>query len=200
MATMQFEAEPYPLEFDPESTALLIIDMQRDFVEPGGFGEMLGNDVSLLRSTIEPCQRVLEAARQRRADRDPHARGPPARPGRRAALQAPARRARGRHRRQGPDGPRPGARRARPRHHPGALSARRRAGDRQAGQGLVLRDRPRPDPAEPRHQDADRVRRDHRGVRAHHGARGERPRLRMRRAVRLRRLVFPGVPAGRASR
>jgi nicotinamidase-related amidase len=64
MATMQFEAEPYPLEFDPASTALLIIDMQRDFVEPGGFGEMLGNDVSLLRSTIEPCRRVLEAARR----------------------------------------------------------------------------------------------------------------------------------------
>jgi nicotinamidase-related amidase len=42
---------------------LLIIDMQRDFVEPGGFGEMLGNDVSLLRSAIEPCRRVLEAAR-----------------------------------------------------------------------------------------------------------------------------------------
>ena len=66
MATMHFEAEPYPLAFEPESTALLMIDMQRDFVEPGGFGEMLGNDVSLLRSTIEPCQRVLQAARQAR--------------------------------------------------------------------------------------------------------------------------------------
>jgi nicotinamidase-related amidase len=60
---MQFEAEPYPLAFDPGATALLIIDMQRDFVEPGGFGEMLGNDVSLLRSAIAPCQRVLAAAR-----------------------------------------------------------------------------------------------------------------------------------------
>jgi len=62
MAT-EFAAEPYPLAFAPESTALLMIDMQRDFVEPGGFGEMLGNDVALLRSTIEPCKRVLEAAR-----------------------------------------------------------------------------------------------------------------------------------------
>jgi nicotinamidase-related amidase len=62
--TMRFEAEPYPLEAEPESTALLVIDMQRDFVEPGGFGEMLGNDVSLLRSAIEPCSRVLEAARR----------------------------------------------------------------------------------------------------------------------------------------
>ena len=52
-------AEPYPIECDLASTALLIIDMQRDFVEPGGFGEMLGNDVSRLRSTIEPIKRVL---------------------------------------------------------------------------------------------------------------------------------------------
>jgi nicotinamidase-related amidase len=60
---MTIDAEPYPLEFNPARTALLMIDMQRDFVEAGGFGEMLGNDVSLLRSTIEPCKRVLEAAR-----------------------------------------------------------------------------------------------------------------------------------------
>lgn len=58
------DAEPYALAFDPTSTALIIIDMQRDFLEPGGFGELLGNDVSLLRSTIEPCQRVLAAARR----------------------------------------------------------------------------------------------------------------------------------------
>lgn len=64
MSQTSFNAEPYPLQFDPATTALLIIDMQRDFLEPGGFGEMLGNDVSLLRSTIEPCKRVLEAARR----------------------------------------------------------------------------------------------------------------------------------------
>jgi nicotinamidase-related amidase len=58
-----FDAEPYALAFDPNSTALIIIDMQRDFLEPGGFGELLGNDVSLLRSTIEPCRQVLAAAR-----------------------------------------------------------------------------------------------------------------------------------------
>jgi biuret amidohydrolase len=63
VTALRFEAEPYALTFEPASTALLIIDMQRDFVEPGGFGEMLGNDVSLLRSAIEPCRRVLEAAR-----------------------------------------------------------------------------------------------------------------------------------------
>ena len=52
-------AEPYPYEFVPQHTALLIIDMQRDFLEPGGFGEMLGNDVSQLRRTIEPNKRLL---------------------------------------------------------------------------------------------------------------------------------------------
>ena len=45
MAKKAMQAEPYELEFDPQTTALLIIDMQRDFVMPGGFGEALGNDV-----------------------------------------------------------------------------------------------------------------------------------------------------------
>ena len=57
------EADPYSVELDLAGTALLVIDMQKDFLEPGGFGEMLGNDVSLLRRTIEPCQSVLKAAR-----------------------------------------------------------------------------------------------------------------------------------------
>jgi nicotinamidase-related amidase len=57
------DAEPYTYEFDPAHTALLIIDMQRDFLEPAGFGEMLGNDVSQLRRTIEPNQKLLAAWR-----------------------------------------------------------------------------------------------------------------------------------------
>ncbi len=56
-------AEPYAFEFTPGSCALLIIDMQRDFLEPGGFGETLGNDVSQLRRTIEPNRRLLAAWR-----------------------------------------------------------------------------------------------------------------------------------------
>jgi len=59
-------AEPYEFEFDPHHCALLIIDMQRDFVDPGGFGEALGNDVSLLRRTIEPIKRILDAARKKK--------------------------------------------------------------------------------------------------------------------------------------
>ena len=63
MAERVIMAEPYPLAFQPNATALLIIDMQRDFLQSGGFGEMLGNDVSLLRSAVAPCQKVLETAR-----------------------------------------------------------------------------------------------------------------------------------------
>ncbi len=60
---IRVEAKPYPFEAQTESTALLVIDMQRDFVEPGGFGELLGNDVSPLRDVIPPLERVLEAWR-----------------------------------------------------------------------------------------------------------------------------------------
>src|SRR4051794_4554385 len=60
---MQVEAQPYEFSFVPERTALVVIDMQRDFVDPGGFGEALGNDVSLLRRTVEPTRRVLTGAR-----------------------------------------------------------------------------------------------------------------------------------------
>jgi len=56
-------AQPYDFVFDPSGCALLIIDMQRDFLEPGGFGEMLGNDVSLLRSAIAPNRTLLDAWR-----------------------------------------------------------------------------------------------------------------------------------------
>ena len=63
--TIKVEAEPYEFEFHPEYCALLIIDMQRDFLEPGGFGEMLGNDVSQLRGTIEPNKRLLATWRSR---------------------------------------------------------------------------------------------------------------------------------------
>jgi biuret amidohydrolase len=57
-------AKPYEFTLDPAKAALLIIDMQRDFVEPGGFGEALGNDVSQLRPAIAPIKALLAAARQ----------------------------------------------------------------------------------------------------------------------------------------
>ena len=59
------EAEPFPLNFDLPTTALVIIDMQRDFVLPGGFGEKLGNDTSLLLAAVAPAERVLAKAREK---------------------------------------------------------------------------------------------------------------------------------------
>jgi nicotinamidase-related amidase len=53
------DALPGPFTFDPGSTALIVIDMQRDFLLPGGFGESLGNDVSQLRRTIAPLRAFL---------------------------------------------------------------------------------------------------------------------------------------------
>ncbi|MEA2217763.1 MAG: hypothetical protein QOJ35_389 [Solirubrobacteraceae bacterium] len=62
-APVAVPATPYPFEMDPSTTALVIIDMQRDFLLPGGFGALLGNDVSMLTKVIEPLGNVLEAAR-----------------------------------------------------------------------------------------------------------------------------------------
>jgi nicotinamidase-related amidase len=63
--TVTVPAEPYEFTFDPAHAALVCIDFQRDFMEPGGFGETLGNDVSTLRATIEPTKAVLDAWRER---------------------------------------------------------------------------------------------------------------------------------------
>ena len=57
------QAQPFPYHFELKSTALVIIDMQRDFIEPGGFGETLGNDVSLLQAIVPTCKEVLTAWR-----------------------------------------------------------------------------------------------------------------------------------------
>ncbi|MEV7989841.1 cysteine hydrolase [Micromonospora sp. NPDC085948] len=56
-------ARPGPYTFDLSATALLVIDMQRDFLEPGGFGASLGNDVGQLRRTIPPLAALLADAR-----------------------------------------------------------------------------------------------------------------------------------------
>jgi biuret amidohydrolase len=66
MPNATITAEPAPITVDLHRTALLIIDMQRDFLEPGGFGETLGNDVARLAIAIEPCRSVLEAVRRHR--------------------------------------------------------------------------------------------------------------------------------------
>lgn len=57
------DAVPGAFDLPPGEVALIVIDMQRDFLLPGGFGETLGNDVSQLAAVVPPLQRVLEAAR-----------------------------------------------------------------------------------------------------------------------------------------
>jgi len=64
-SVVRIDAEPSPVKLTWNATALLIIDMQKDFLYPDGFGSFLGNDVTLLQRTVEPIRRVLAAARAR---------------------------------------------------------------------------------------------------------------------------------------
>ncbi|MEJ1170172.1 cysteine hydrolase family protein [Variovorax sp. CCNWLW235] len=58
------EAAPFPYEFGIKNAALVLIDMQRDFIEPGGFGETLGNDVTLLEAIVPATRAALQAWRE----------------------------------------------------------------------------------------------------------------------------------------
>src|SRR3954465_11438375 len=62
-ASIVVQATPYEYEYRLDRTALLVIDMQRDFVEPGGFGELLGNDLTVMRYVIDPIRPRLTAPR-----------------------------------------------------------------------------------------------------------------------------------------
>ncbi len=57
------DAAPFPYAFPPEKVALIVIDMQRDFIEPGGFGETLGNDVSRLQAIVPTVAGLLKLFR-----------------------------------------------------------------------------------------------------------------------------------------
>jgi nicotinamidase-related amidase len=56
-------AQPYPYEFPRRGLALIVIDMQRDFIEPGGFGSALGNDVSRLAAIVPAAARLIAGFR-----------------------------------------------------------------------------------------------------------------------------------------
>ena len=58
------EAQPTPFSFEPKHTALVMIDMQRDFIEPGGFGATLGNDVSLLAPVVPAAAALIAWCRE----------------------------------------------------------------------------------------------------------------------------------------
>jgi nicotinamidase-related amidase len=57
-------AQPYPYPFDPAHTALVVIDMQRDFIEKGGFGDSLGNDVARLEAIIPTTAGLIDLFRR----------------------------------------------------------------------------------------------------------------------------------------
>jgi nicotinamidase-related amidase len=61
--TLNLVADPYPFAFDVERTALIVIDMQRDFCGKDGYVDQMGYDLSLTAAPIEPIRRLLVAAR-----------------------------------------------------------------------------------------------------------------------------------------
>ncbi len=64
MSTIELAgARPFTYRFDPATSALVVIDMQRDFIEPGGFGASLGNDVTRLQAIVPTVRRLLDAWR-----------------------------------------------------------------------------------------------------------------------------------------
>ena len=61
----EIDALPHPYRFEPASTALLVIDMQRDFIEAGGFGETLGNEVARLAAIVPTVAALIDWCRTR---------------------------------------------------------------------------------------------------------------------------------------
>jgi len=59
------KARPYDYALEPGKTALVVIDMQRDFIERGGFGDALGNDVSRLEAIIPATAKLIGLFRER---------------------------------------------------------------------------------------------------------------------------------------
>ncbi len=63
---IEINAKPFVFTLKPEPVALVVIDMQRDFLEPGGFGASLGNDVSLLQAIVPTTRRLIDGFRAAR--------------------------------------------------------------------------------------------------------------------------------------
>ncbi len=63
---IDIKAEPFTFHLEPRQTALVVIDMQRDFVERGGFGETLGNDVTRLQAIVPKVAALIGLFRRKR--------------------------------------------------------------------------------------------------------------------------------------
>lgn len=63
---LTLDAKPYPFVFSPAHTALLVIDMQRDFLLPNGFGEIQGGSLEAVQASISPVKKLLDSCRQAR--------------------------------------------------------------------------------------------------------------------------------------
>src|SRR4051812_40516445 len=63
-ALLTVDAKPYAYTFTPAKTALIVIDMQRDFIEPGGFGDTLGNNIALLAAIVPTTRKLIEICRR----------------------------------------------------------------------------------------------------------------------------------------
>ncbi|MBA1140656.1 cysteine hydrolase family protein [Mesorhizobium neociceri] len=59
----EIDAQPFAFSFKKQTMALVVIDMQRDFAEPGGFGASLGNDVSRVTAIVPTVKRLIEGFR-----------------------------------------------------------------------------------------------------------------------------------------
>lgn len=60
---LSFDAKPYAFAFPLQHTAILIIDMQRDFLLEKGFGEIQGGNLEAVQASIAPTKKLLEAGR-----------------------------------------------------------------------------------------------------------------------------------------
>jgi hypothetical protein len=178
-AMFNIAATPFAYTFPAGATALVVIDMQRDFVEPGGFGASLGNDVTLLHAAIAPIAALLAAWRERGwtivHTREAH------RPD--LADCPPAKRLRGQPSlRIGDEGP---MGRVLISGEPGVEIIAALAPDAgeivvdKPGKGMFLGHRTARDAAGARHHALGLHRRDDRGLRADVDARGQRPWLRL---------------------
>ena len=61
MPSVKIDAEPEAISIDPERTAVVIIDMQRDFLEPGGFGETIGKPITYVEITLEQAEAGMKS-------------------------------------------------------------------------------------------------------------------------------------------